>query len=102
MKKLLMVVVAVLHFCGLFAGEWSFNSSLGLQMTPKNKAIIVSEKGENCFAKIKKDQLQIGATIPSRRAFSSEVEDGKACVSKTTTGREWYFNGVSVVWKHNF
>ena len=318
MKKLLMVVVAALHFCGLFAGEWSFNSSLGLQMTPKNKARIVSEKDENCFAKIvgvnvpapygqfvadykipldfgesivfqdanvtlsgelnltpvtyenqfiiyfnpspvltfsfesvaatgwplfgtaglakynktsdsydsltpfkdwkysfagkvelkfdfgflipgewthivtkasytaryeactaakdkepwaaigsetangftysatfvlgymlpfklnliglaanfkghysdsdfgeyasnydggfteisfalqsvveltEKDQLQIGATIPSRRAFSSEVEDGKACVPKTTTGREWYFNGVSVVWKHNF
>ena len=318
MKKLLMVVVAALHFCGLFAGEWSFNSSLGLQMTPKNKAIIVSEKGENCFAKIvgvnvpapygqfvadykiplnfgesivfkdanvtlsgelnltpvtsenqfiiyfnpspsltfsfesvaatgwplfgtaglakynkttdsydlltpfkdwkysfagkvefkfdfgflipgewthvvtkasytaryeactaakgnepwavigaetangftysatfvlgymlpfklnliglaanfkghysgsdfgeydlnydgdfteislalqsvveltEKDQLQIGATIPSRRAFTQEVEDGKACVSKTTYGREWYFNGVSVVWKHSF
>ena len=318
MKKLLMVVVAALHFCGLFAGEWSFNSSLGLQMTPKNKAKVVSKNGENCFAEItgvnipapygqfvadykipldfgesivfqdanvtlsgelnltpvtyenqfiiyfnpspvltfsfesvaatgwplfgtaglakynkttdsydsltpfkdwkysfagkvefkfdfgflipgewthvvtkasytaryeactaakgnepwavigaetangftysatfvlgymlpfklnliglavnfkghysgsdfgdydsnydddfteisfalqsvveltEKDQLQIGATIPSRRAFTSEVEDGKACVSKTTTGREWYFNGVSVVWKHNF
>ena len=59
MKKLLMVVVAVLHFCGLFAGEWSFNSSLGLQMTPKNKAIIVSEKGENCFAKI------VGVNVPA-------------------------------------
>ena len=49
-----------------------------------------------------KDEFQIGATIPSRRAFTSEVEDGKACVSKKTAGREWYFNGASLVWKHNF
>ena len=49
-----------------------------------------------------KNELQFGATVPSRRAFTSEVEDGKACVSKKTAGREWYFNGASLVWKHNF
>ena len=49
-----------------------------------------------------KNELNFGATVPSRRAFIQKVEDGKAAVSKKTVGREWYFNGVSIVWKHNF
>ena len=49
-----------------------------------------------------KNELNFGATLPSRRAFTSEVEDGKASVAKQTGGREWYFNGLSVVWKYNF
>ena len=82
------------HYSGSDFGEYASNYDGGFTE--------ISFALQSVVELTEKDQLQIGATIPSRRAFSSEVEDGKACVSKTTYGREWYFNGVSVVWKHSF
>ena len=52
MKKFLMPLFVFCLSCELFAGEWNFNSTLGLQLTPKNKSKTVYTEGENYFAEI--------------------------------------------------
>lgn len=82
------------HYSGSDFGEYDFNFD--------GDFIEVSFAIQSVIKLSQKNEFQIGAAIPSRRAFMQNVNDGKACVTKTALGREWYFNGVSVLWKYTF
>ena len=82
------------HFSGSDFGE--YDSNYDGDFTEISVAL------QSVIKLTEKNELQIGATFPSRRAFAQKTEDDKASVSKTSSGREWYFNGISVVWKYTF
>ena len=50
----------------------------------------------------KKDLLSFGLSLSSRRAFLEAPGTSPACITKTASGREWCFSGLSVQWIHTF
>ena len=49
-----------------------------------------------------KSQLVLSTSLNSRRAFLEPVQSTDSCITKTASGREWCFSGLTIQWVYNF
>ena len=86
--------------------SWQGNlsgSDYGIYDSNFNGSFIMLSVGLQCLlAASEKDQIAISTSIFSRRAFLETTTLTDACITKTASGREWCFNGLSVQWIHTF
>ena len=48
------------------------------------------------------NQLAISAACNGVRAFTEKYEPTDSCITKRASGREWYFDGITVQWAYTF
>ena len=48
------------------------------------------------------NQLAISAACNGVRAFTEKDEPTDSCITKRASGREWYFDGITVQWAYTF
>ena len=54
------------------------------------------------FAVNDNNSIVLSTSFTGNRAFLEKVSPTESCITKTTSGREWYFDGITVQWAHTF